>query len=429
MSVRYAALAAMVLVAAGCGADDDTSPMTATTAAPGASTTIASPVASTAPGATGSTSPTTSAPATTASTAALTTTLAPAVPLGDASVTLTEILELDQPVALAGRSDGRLYIAERPGVVRLIDDESNEVVLDISDRTEAGGERGLLGLALSPDEAQLYVSSTDLDGNSILEEYGLDADGLADAGTRRVVLQIDQPYGNHNGGHITFGPDGYLYVGMGDGGSGGDPERRALNGSTLLGKLLRIDPATPSGELGYTVPADNPFVAVEGVRPEIWSSGLRNPWRFSFDSRTGDLWIGDVGQNSLEEVDLAPAADGGGRSVSFGWSAYEGTARYNEDQPAEGHQPPVHEYRHGDDGCSIVGGFVARSARLPALDGAYVFGDYCSGRIWAIRVDAGAVTEQVQLATVDTLVSFGEDAAGDLYALSLDGSVLRFDPP
>lgn len=425
-----AALAALALTAGvlgACSSDDEPSAETSAPAPPTSAVgTTPAPAQTTAAGATTTSPAAPTTPPTT--TSAPTTTVAPVVPLADVAVAVTEVTQFDSPIVMVGRADGRLYVGERGGTVRLFDDESNEVVLDIGDRTTTDSERGLLGLALSPDETRLYVSSTDNSGDSVIEEYLLDAAGVVDTATRRVVLQVEQPYRNHNGGHIEFGPDGYLYVGMGDGGSGGDPERRALDGTTLLGKLLRIDPATASGDVGYTVPADNPFVGVEGVRPEIWSNGLRNPWRFSFDSLTGDLWIGDVGQGALEEVDLALAADGGGRGVSFGWSAYEGTARFNGDQPADGHVPPVHEYRHGNDGCSIVGGIVSRGERLPGLAGAYVFGDYCSGRIWAMRVDGGVVTEHVHLAEVDSLVSFAEDAFGDLYAISLDGPVYRLDP-
>ncbi|MGD9701828.1 MAG: sorbosone dehydrogenase family protein [Acidimicrobiia bacterium] len=367
---------------------------------------------------------TTAAPATTV----VVTTTAPPVPLTDVAVALTSVTDLDRPIVLAPRSgDDAFYIGERGGVVRAVSDERGDVVLDISDRTTTESERGLLGLAFSPDGTRLYVSSTDTAGNSLLEEYLVDADGVADVTTRRTVLTVDQPYRNHNGGNIAFGPDGYLYYGLGDGGSGGDPERRSLDVSTPLGKLLRIDPTTPSDDVGYTVPADNPMIGVDGARPEIWSTGLRNPWRFSFDATTGDLWIGDVGQGSWEEVDLATAASGGGRGVSFGWSAYEGTHRFNDDQPVDGHVPPVLEYPHGPE-CSITGGFVYRGTSIPGLVGAYVYGDYCSGRIWAVRVADGAVTEQAEVGSVDNLVSFGEDAARELYALSLDGPVLRFDP-
>ncbi len=303
-------------------------------------------------------------------------------------------------------------------------------MLDITSETTTDSERGLLALAFAPDGAKAYVSYTDDDGNSRIDEYSVGGDGTFDPDSARHVLLVDQPYPNHNGGDIAFGPDGYLYFGLGDGGSGGDPQRNGLSGSTLLAKLLRIDPSKPSGDLGYTVPADNPFVGQQGVRPEIWAMGLRNPWRWSFDSATGDLWIGDVGQGQWEEVDVARATGGkdAGKGLSFGWSALEGTHRYNDDQPTDGQTAPVLEYEHGDDGCSIVGGFVYRGAAIPALRGAYVYGDYCSGKVWAIAVDGTTVTQHVQLGEVADLVSFGEDAKGELYAISLDGPVTRLSP-
>ena len=250
-------------------------------------------------------------------------------------------------------------------------------------------------------------------------------DGTVDTESRRHVLDQDQPYDNHNGGNIVFGPDGYLYLGLGDGGAGGDPERRGQDTSTILGKLLRIDPSTPSSDLGYSIPADNPFIDVDGARPEMWSIGLRNPWRFSFDRETGDLWIGDVGQGQIEEVDLAPAADGSGRGVDFGWSAYEGSQRYNDDQPDGDFQLPLTEYDHGGGACSVTGGYVYRGTAIPALVGAYLYGDYCQGDVWALqRLDDGTL-HQVTLGTVASLSSFGQDAAGELYAMSLSGTVYR----
>ncbi len=438
MTVRLtrssAAAAALVLLLGACSADDgsDDDAASLTTGVGTDASPVTSPVTTTPPSTLVTTATTAtgadSEPTVPAPVIDTTATAAPPPPLDELAVALTSVTELDEPTVLVPRSgDDAFYVGERAGVVYAISDERGDVVLDMTDRTTAEGERGLLGLAFSPDGTRLYVSSTDNDGDSVIDEYVVDADGVADVATRRTVLTVDQPYQNHNGGHITFGPAGYLYYGLGDGGAAGDPERRALDNSTLLGKLLRIDPTTPSGDLGYTIPADNPFVDVDGARPEIWSSGLRNPWRFSFDSATGDLWIGDVGQGNWEEVDLATAASGAGRGVSFGWSAYEGTHRFHDDQPADGHVPPVLEYPHGAE-CSINGGFVYRGTRLPGLVGAYVYGDYCSGQIWAVRVVDGAVTEQAEIGNVGKLVSFGEDATGELYALSLDGPVLRFDP-
>ena len=432
---RSAAAAALALLLGACSSDDGSgdgdggAETTGTEVIDAGPATSSSPVATAAPQTTATTSAgseTTVAASTT--TIGTTTTTAPLPPLTEVTVALTSVTDLDGPIVLAPRSgDDAFYIGERRGVVYAVSDERGDVVLDISDRTTTDGERGLLGLAFSPDGTRLYTSSTDDDGDSVIEEYLVDANGVADVETRRTVITVDQPFQNHNGGHITFGPDGYLYYGLGDGGSADDPGRRALDPSTLLGKLLRIDPMTPSGDLGYTVPADNPLVGVDDARPEIWSSGLRNPWRFSFDAASGDLWIGDVGQGEWEEIDLAVAAAGAGRGISFGWSAYEGTHRFNDDQPADGHVAPLLEYPHGP-GCSVTGGYVYRGTRLPGLVGAYVYGDYCSGQIWAVRVVDGAVTEEVEIGNVDNLVSFGEDITGELYALSLDGAVLRFDP-
>jgi glucose/arabinose dehydrogenase len=349
--------------------------------------------------------------------------------LAGLKVNFADVGSYEAPIVMAVRPGPKdVFIGERAGRVKRTAD--SKVVLDITSETTTDSERGLLGLAFAPGGTEAYVSYTDDDGNSRIDEYTVAADGTFDRDSARQVLFVDQPYPNHNGGDIAFGPGGYLYFGLGDGGSGGDPQRNGLKGSTLLAKLLRIDPSKPSGELGYTVPADNPFVGQQDVRPEIWASGLRNPWRWSFDSATGDLWIGDVGQGEWEEVDVARATDGkdAGKGLSFGWSAFEGTHRFNDDQPSEGQTPPILEYQHGDDGCSITGGYVYRGSAIPALRGAYVYGDYCSGKVWAIAVDGTKVAQQVQLGEVADLVSFGQDAEGELYALSLDGGVQKLSP-
>ena len=265
------------------------------------------------------------------------------------------------------------------------------VVLDVDDLTDSGGEQGLLGLAFHPDGTKAYINFTDNNGDTNVAELAVGADGVFDRDSLRTVLLVEQPYDNHNGGDLAFGPDGMLYIGLGDGGAGGDPERRALNMAELLGKMLRIDPATPSGDLGYTIPADNPFVGTEGARGEIWSVGLRNPWRYSFDPDTGDLWIADVGQGSIEEINVAPATDGvnAGRGSNFGWSAFEGSQPFNDDVTAEDHAAPIFEYDHSGGRCSISGGVRARGDGAGPLAGWYVYADYCTGEVMAISRRAG----------------------------------------
>jgi glucose/arabinose dehydrogenase len=407
--------AALVLLVAACGSDQPSSRQatfpdattssvdTTTVAAPPDSTTTTAP----APPPSGSSGPN----------------------LAEVRVALTEIGQFDDPVALVERQ-GTLYVAEKGGRVLALTTGEPLEVLDMTDRTESAGERGLLGLAFSPDGGVLYVSYTDNDGDSRVDEYamGTGPEGVADTGTRREVLALDQPYGNHNGGHIVFGPDGLLYLGYGDGGSAGDPERRALDPRTLLGKLLRIDPR-PNGDQPYTIPPDNPFADGAAALPEVWSAGLRNPWRFSFDPATGDLWIGDVGQNAVEEIDLVTAAQGAGRGIDFGWSAYEGTDRYNEDQESPNHWPPIYEYRHADGGCSVTGGVVYRGAAIPALQGAYLLGDYCATGITALVAQDGQLVDAATISDEPgQIVSFGTDGAGEVYVVSIGGGVFRLDP-
>jgi glucose/arabinose dehydrogenase len=415
MARPLALAAALVLLGAACGSDEPSGRVTLPSASEPsveASTTAAAP--------SGSASTTAQAPPPSGSSAPN---------LAEVRVGLTEVGQFDEPVALVERQ-GTLYVAEKGGrVLALTGDEPIEV-LDMTDLTESAGERGLLGLAFSPDGALLYVSYTNNDGDSRVDEYAMGAgpDGTADPATRREVLALDQPYANHNGGHIVFGPDRLLYLGYGDGGSAGDPERRALDPRTLLGKLLRIDPR-PNGDRPYTIPPDNPFADGVAALPEIWSVGLRNPWRFSFDPATGDLWIGDVGQSAVEEIDLVTAAQGAGRGVDFGWSAFEGTDRYNEDQESPNHWPPIFEYRHADGGCSVTGGVVYRGAAIPALQGAYLLGDYCATGITALVARDGQLVDAATISDEPgQIVSFGTDAAGEVYVVSIGGGVFRLDP-
>ena len=304
--------------------------------------------------------------------------------------------------------------------------------LDVSDEVSSGGERGLLGLAFEPDFGRrganrFYVNFTDTNGNTVIAEYRASADdpNLADPASARALLHIAQPFANHNGGDLVFGPDRMLYAGLGDGGSGGDPMGNGQRLDTLLGKILRLDPL---GVAGTTLaPADNPFVGRAGARPEIWSLGLRNPWRFSFDRSTGDLWIGDVGQNAFEEVDLARRSDGAGRGLNFGWNRMEGAHCYPSGDSCDrrGLTLPVAEYGH-DQGCAIVGGYVDRAPDAGPLEGVYVFSDNCSGRVWGLSSGVDGSQRPVVLNDGGRAISsFGEDADGRLYATDLaSGDVL-----
>ncbi|HYF45623.1 MAG TPA: PQQ-dependent sugar dehydrogenase [Acidimicrobiales bacterium] len=353
-------------------------------------------------------------------------------PLSEAEVRLEPVAELAEPIAMAVRpgEDERVYVAERAGVVRdlSLEDGSSEVVLDISQETTVESERGLLGLAVHPSGEHLYVSFTNADGDSRIVEYAIAEDGTLDESSRRIVFAQDQPFPNHNGGHVTFGPDGYLYVGLGDGGNRGDPLQAGQDRSQLLGSLLRIDPRGGGGS-AYAVPSDNPYVGQEGARPEVWLKGVRNPWRFSFDRATGDLWIGDVGQNVVEEIDLLPAEDGrgAGRGANLGWNELEGDRPFEDGVAPEGAVPPVFTYTHADGSCSVTGGYVYRGSEIPALFGAYVFTDYCTGVLTALEVEGGRVVDDVPLLPdpVNGVISFGEGPDGELYVLTQPGQVAR----
>lgn len=348
----------------------------------------------------------------------------PASAPGDPVVALAPIATVPDAVDLAWRAnDPTSYVVDQDGlVVPLRDGLPGDAVLDVTDLTGADGERGLLGLTFSPDGATAYIDYTDNSGDTIIASYAVGSDGVFDVSSRTEVLKIDQPYANHNGGNVMFGPDAMLYIGTGDGGSGGDPERRALNVSSYLGKILRID---PTGGAPYAVPPDNPFVRVEGALPEIWAVGVRNPWRMSFDPATGDLWIADVGQDTTEEVDVGWAADGAGRAMNFGWSAFEGSTRYNEDQSPDAVTPPIYEYPHGDAGCSISGGAVYRGTTVPALVGWFVFGDYCSGNLYAIRAQDRVLAGNLVLGNQPNITAVRAGPDGELYVLSVDGTISR----
>src|SRR6476646_731863 len=343
---------------------------------------------------------------------------------------------LSSPLYLTAPSGdlSRLFVVEQTGGIRIIKDGAllPTPFLDISTKITAGGEQGLLGLAFDPDYAstgRFVVHYTDTNGDTHLSHFTVSSDpDVADPASEQVILTADQPYNNHNGGQVLFGPDGMLYLGLGDGGSEGDPQGRGQDLSDLLGSILRLDVRSTSP---YSVPPDNPFVGQAGVQPEVWSYGLRNPWRFSFDRTTGDLYIGDVGQDSFEEVDVAPAAAGSGKGLNFGWNIMEGTNCYNASTCNQsGLTLPVLEYPHSE-GCSVTGGYVYRGSVIPALQGLYFFGDYCQGTVRSFRYQGGSATELTDWPTLrpgGSITSFGEDAAGELYVVIQSGSVFKIVP-
>jgi glucose/arabinose dehydrogenase len=326
---------------------------------------------------------------------------------------------IDQPTHITHAGDGsnRLFITEQRGRIILIkgDKIGARPFLDISKRTGCCGERGLLSVVFPPgyrEKKYFYVNYTDKSGDTVVARFRTARDpDMADPNSEEIILTVKQPYANHNGGQLAFGPEGYLYIGMGDGGSAGDPHGYSQNPSSLLGKMLRID--VESGRKPYATPPDNPFADHKAYRPEIWATGLRNPWRFSFDRKTGDLYIADVGQNKYEEINAEPKGSKGGRN--YGWNIMEGLHCYNaEDCKRDGLALPVAEYDH-DKGCSVTGGMVYRGRRFPQMQGAYLYGDFCSGRIWGLR-QSGEVWESKMLKDSGLSIStFGEDESGEIY--------------
>ncbi len=338
----------------------------------------------------------------------------------------------DQLVDIAHAGDGRLFVVEKPGVIRIID-SSRQVVaspfLDIRARVgDNGSERGLLGLVFHPDYAEngyFYVNYTNVAGDTRISRFSVNASNpdAAEAGSEVILLAVDQPFANHNAGDLAFGPDGYLYIGLGDGGAAGDPVNAGQTRQTFLGKMLRID--VDQGE-PYAIPDDNPFAMTDETLDEIWALGLRNPWRFSFDRLTGDLWIADVGQEAWEEINLQPADSPGGEN--YGWRCYEGDFPYNtaDCAAASSFTYPVFSYSHNV-GCSITGGFVYRGTDFPDLEGIYFYGDYCTGDIFGLQANSGGGWQSQKLADFQDfdLVTFGEDYRGELYAGGLSGRILQ----
>ena len=346
----------------------------------------------------------------------------------------------EKPVHVTHAGDGsaRLFVVEQPGRIRIIGPDGTvlpKAFLDISERGSCCGERGLLSVAFPADYANqgyFYVNYTNRDGDTVVARYGVTSDpNVADPGSEEIILTAKQPYDNHNGGQLVFGPrDGYLYIGMGDGGSAGDPENRAQNPETLLGKMLRIDvesagsgAARPQG-LDYVIPATNPYTQTVSYRAEIWALGLRNPWRFAFDRQSGDLYMGDVGQRDWEEVNYQPASSAGGEN--YGWRILEGTHCYNppaDCAPPERYAPPIAEYGHNQ-GCSITGGVVYRGSKYPAWNGIYLYADYCSGLVWGLRFDGAAWQNQLLVDTSYVITTFGENEAGDIYLADYESGTI-----
>lgn len=363
--------------------------------------------------------------------------------LKDVDVSLRRVARVVDPVDATSRpgEDG-LYIGTRPGRIFKIDtsrpSSTPELVLDISKsvdtqkaRAGTGGEAGLLAFTFSPDGDFLYVTFTapwrKESRESViwtLVEFRMRSDGV-DVSSLRRLLSVRKSKPHHNGGAVHFGPDGYLYTSVGDGWPFGDELKTGQDPSDLLGNIIRIDPR-PSDDRPYTIPGDNPFVG-GGGRPEIWAYGLRNPWRFSFDRITGDLWVADVGDHEEEEIDLLEAARGGGRGANLGWSIFEGTNVRLEQPTPERYVAPVHTYRRRKPFCAIIGGFVYRGSAVPSLRGAYLFSDYCDGTLRALAANGDEVADRSLGVQVATPSSIAEDDAGELYVISLQGEVFRID--
>jgi glucose/arabinose dehydrogenase len=401
---RFAVLAAVALTACGSGGDGGASARPATVTEPPATRTIA--------------------PAPTAD------------PAARRGVRLVTVGRFDAPLYVTSPPGDRrrIFVVEQGGRVMIVRGGRKLAApfLDIRPLVQAGGEQGLLSVAFPPDYAssgRFYVYYTDRSGDQRIVEYRRASADRGDPGSARLVLEMDDSEGNHNGGLMLFGPDRLMYVGTGDGGGGGDEHGARGNAQdlgSLLGKILRIDPRATGGR-PYAVPSSNPFTKRAAARPEVYSYGLRNPWRFSFDRANGDLSIGDVGQEEIEEIDFVRSGDGKG--ANFGWRPFEGRSRYTDGESAPGHVPPVIERTHGDGNCSITGGVVVRDRALAGLYGRYVFGDFCKGRIESALLQRPRARDvRVTSLRVASLSSFGEDASGRVYATSLAGPVYRLAP-
>ncbi len=358
---------------------------------------------------------------------------------GDLQLQAVVIAQYDEPISLKDRSGSNdLYVAQRNGIIRRIQRTFNRngseritadtrVVLDLSANVSTSGEQGLLDIEFSLDGRLLYVSYTDLDGTSVVAEYDIARSNQANASSARELLRVPQPASNHNGGSLTMGADGFLYVGLGDGGGSGDPDGNGQNTDTLLGTVLRIDPIATETS-AYLIPDGNPFVEAGG-RPEIFLYGVRNPWRFSFDLATGDMWIADVGQNAFEEINHLTASDGFGSGANLGWNALEAFDSFEGGRPPEDVTVPIFAYAHENGRCSVTGGHVYRGEVIPLLGGVYVFGDYCTGEVFGLEPASEPLVRPLSFtAPEDQLVSIGQGPDGELYLVLSGGEISRVQP-
>jgi glucose/arabinose dehydrogenase len=366
-----------------------------------------------------------------------------ATPGADASGPLPQVqlqrafprVTVNEMTGMVQAPDGAWWVLDRTGKVLRLEDRNDAqpaLVLDIRGRLiDSGSEQGLLGLAFAPDFATSHVFYLNYTAPNPLRTVigrfvANPANGTVDAATETVILEIADFAQNHNGGQMVFGSDGYLYFSIGDGGGGNDPQNNGQNLNAMLGKIHRIDVSKPSGNLNYSIPPDNPFAGRSDARGEIWAYGLRNPWRFSFDSATGQMWAGDVGESAREEIDIIT------KGGNYGWKIMEGSqCRAGNTCDRTGLTLPVIDYENGNGRCAVTGGYVYRGSAIPALRGAYVYGDYCSGEIWALRYDGTKVTEQTEIADLDSpLSSFAQDSSGELYALEFNanGHIFKLTP-
>jgi glucose/arabinose dehydrogenase len=348
----------------------------------------------------------------------------PPAPEGLSLTPFVDGLELPVFITPVIGSNDKFFVLEKVGRVRVVENGvvTDTSVLDIENLVSKGNEQGLLGIALHPNyqsNGYIFVNYTDEAGDTQIVRYTVSND-IADPSSVKAILSVDQPHSNHNAGMLTFGLDGYLYIVMGDGGSGGDPYNLGQDMTSLLGKMLRID--VDNGD-PYSIPEDNPFVGQDGVRPEIWTVGWRNPWRFSFDRQTGDMWLGDVGQNAYEEISFQPAGEGGG---NYGWRCMEATHDFDMSENCDGKtfSDPVLEYDHSQ-GASVTGGYVYRGSTIPELQGKYVYGDFTNGYIWFATQSGDSWTTTLWQDTDLNVSSFGEDADGELFVIDYSGTIYR----